>query len=67
VFGPQTTAPTSCATGGTQVGAAVTVSGNTTYNPRLATRRPPPAPTGGTPATAGTSATARPTVAVAQA
>jgi hypothetical protein len=33
VFGPQATAPTTCTTGGTQVGAAITVSGNKTYNP----------------------------------
>ena len=32
VFGPQTTAPSSCSSGGTSVGTA-TVSGNGTYNP----------------------------------
>ncbi len=32
VFGPQTTAPTTCTSGGTTVGTA-TVSGNNTYNP----------------------------------
>ena len=32
VFGPQTTAPTSCTSGGATVGTA-TVSGNATYNP----------------------------------
>ena len=32
VFGPQTTAPTSCTSGGTTVGTA-TVSGDNTYNP----------------------------------
>ena len=32
VFGPQTTAPTTCTTGGTTVGTA-TVNGNGTYNP----------------------------------
>ena len=42
VFGPQSTAPTSCTTGGTTVGTA-TVSGNGTYNPSA----------GYTPATAG--------------
>jgi photosystem II stability/assembly factor-like uncharacterized protein len=33
VFGPQASAPTTCTTGGTAVGAAVTVSGNGPYNP----------------------------------
>ncbi len=44
VFGPQATAPTSCTTGGSNVGSAVTVSGNATYHPSAAY----------TPATAGT-------------
>jgi Bacterial Ig-like domain (group 3)/Fibronectin type III domain len=33
VFGPQVTAPSRCTTGGTQIGAPVTVSGNGVYNP----------------------------------
>ena len=33
VFGPQATAPTTCTTGGTVVGAGTTVTGNATYNP----------------------------------
>ena len=33
VFGPQTTAPTTCTTGGTTVGTGTTVAGNATYNP----------------------------------
>src|SRR6202034_1779077 len=33
VFGPQATAPTTCATGGTTVGTGTTVNGNATYNP----------------------------------
>ena len=33
VFGPQTTAPTTCTTGGTAVGTGTTVNGNATYNP----------------------------------
>ncbi len=33
VFGPQTTAPTTCTTGGTTVGTGTTVNGNATYNP----------------------------------
>ena len=33
VFGPQTTAPTTCTTGGTTVGAGTAVTGNATYNP----------------------------------
>jgi hypothetical protein len=33
VFGPQASAPTTCTTGGTQVGTAVTVTGNATYRP----------------------------------
>src|SRR5947209_11416292 len=33
VFGPQATAPTTCTSGGTQVGTTVAVSGNATYHP----------------------------------
>jgi hypothetical protein len=33
VFGPQTTAPTTCTTGGTAVGTGTTINGNATYNP----------------------------------
>ena len=33
VFGPQATAPTTCTTGGTAVGAGTTVTGNATYHP----------------------------------
>ena len=33
VFGPVATAPTTCTTGGTTVGAGTTVNGNATYNP----------------------------------
>ncbi len=44
VFGPQASAPTSCASGGTQVGSAVTVSGSGTYHPSA----------GYTPSSAGT-------------
>jgi hypothetical protein len=33
VFGPQSTAPTTCTSGGTAVGAGTTVSGNATYHP----------------------------------
>jgi trimeric autotransporter adhesin len=33
VFGPQASAPTSCGSGGTQVGSAVSVSGSGTYHP----------------------------------
>ena len=33
VFGPQSTAPTTCTTGGTTVGTGTTVNGNATYNP----------------------------------
>ena len=52
VFGPQSSAPTTCTTGGTTVGTA-TVSGNSTYNSSAATRRLPPATTGGTPSYGG--------------
>jgi hypothetical protein len=44
VFGPQASAPTTCTTGGTAIGSAVTVSGNGTYHPTA----------GFTPATSGT-------------
>jgi hypothetical protein len=33
VFGPQATAPSTCSSGGTTVGTAVTVTGNGTYHP----------------------------------
>ena len=33
VFGPQASPPTTCTTGGTQVGSPVAVSGNATYHP----------------------------------
>ena len=33
VFGPQATAPTTCTSGGTTIGTAVTVNGNATYHP----------------------------------
>ena len=35
VFGPQTTAPTTCTSGGTAVGSGTTVSGDGTYNPTV--------------------------------
>jgi Flp pilus assembly protein TadG len=45
IFGPQSTAPTGCTTGGTQVGNPVAVTGDGTYNPDL--------PTGFTPTQTG--------------
>ena len=40
VFGPQATAPTTCTTGGTVVGAGTTVAGNATYHPTAGFRPP---------------------------
>ena len=40
VFGPQATAPTTCTTGGTVVGAGTTVNGNATYHPTAGFRPP---------------------------
>ena len=59
VFGPQSTAPTTCTTGGTTVGTGTTVNGNATYNPTAGFTPTRPVTTGGTRPTAATPTTTR--------
>ena len=58
VFGPQSSAPTSCTSGGKTVGTA-TVAGDGAYHPSASSLRKPRATTGGMRATAATPTTTR--------